>query len=81
MMVQKDTKVFDEVPDIIISDVMMPKKDGISLTKTLKDDIRTRIPVILLTAKTTEDNQMQGISAHADAYITKPLILIYLKEQ
>jgi len=66
-------KVFDEVPDIIISDVMMPKKDGISLTKTLKDDIRTRhIPVILLTAKTTEDNQMQGISAHADAYITKP---------
>lgn len=66
-------KIFDEMPDVIVSDVMMPKKDGISLTKSLKDDVRTRhIPVILLTAKTTEESKMQGITAHADAYITKP---------
>lgn len=66
-------KIFDEMPDVIVSDVMMPKKDGIALTKSLKDDVRTRhIPIILLTAKTTEENKMQGITAHADAYITKP---------
>ncbi|MCC6288195.1 MAG: substrate-binding domain-containing protein [Chitinophagaceae bacterium] len=66
-------KLFDEMPDVVISDVMMPKTDGIALTKSLKDDIRTRhIPVILLTAKTTEENKLQGISANADAYITKP---------
>lgn len=66
-------KIFDEIPDVVISDVMMPKTDGIAMTKSLKDDIRTRhIPVILLTAKTTEENKLQGINAHADAYITKP---------
>ncbi|MGN6436758.1 MAG: substrate-binding domain-containing protein [Agriterribacter sp.] len=66
-------KIFDELPDVIVSDVMMPKTDGIAMTKSIKDDIRTRhIPVILLTAKTTEENKLQGIHAHADAYITKP---------
>ncbi|MCC7159005.1 MAG: substrate-binding domain-containing protein [Ignavibacteria bacterium] len=66
-------KIYDEAPDIIISDVMIPKKDGISLTKSLKDDIRTRhIPIILLTAKTTDESKLQGIAAQADAYITKP---------
>lgn len=66
-------KTFDETPDIVISDVMMPRKDGIALTKSLKNDIRTRhIPVILLTAKTTEENKLEGMTAHADAYITKP---------
>lgn len=66
-------KIFDEIPDVVISDVMMPKTDGIAMTKSLKDDIRTRhIPVILLTAKTTEENKLHGINAHADAYITKP---------
>ncbi len=66
-------KIFDEIPDVVISDVMMPKTDGIAMTKSLKDDIRTRhIPVILLTAKTTEENKLQGINVHADAYITKP---------
>ncbi|MBX2921067.1 MAG: substrate-binding domain-containing protein [Chitinophagaceae bacterium] len=66
-------KIFDEMPDVVVSDVMMPKTDGIAMTKSLKDDIRTRhIPIILLTAKTTEENKLQGINAHADAYITKP---------
>lgn len=66
-------KIFDELPDVVVSDVMMPKTDGIAMTKSLKEDIRTRhIPVILLTAKTTEENKLQGIHAHADAYITKP---------
>lgn len=66
-------KIFDEMPDVVISDVMMPKTDGIAMTKSLKDDIRTRhIPVILLTARSTEENKLLGFHANADAYITKP---------
>ncbi|MCC7525443.1 MAG: substrate-binding domain-containing protein, partial [Chitinophagaceae bacterium] len=71
---------FEELPDMIISDVMMPTMDGITMTKTLKDDIRTKhIPVILLTAKTTEENKLQGIHANADAYIVKPFNLDILE--
>ncbi len=66
-------KVFEEMPDIVVSDVMMPKRDGIALTRSVKKDIRTRhIPVILLTAKTREESRLQGLTANADAYITKP---------
>lgn len=61
------------VPDIIISDIMMPIKDGITLCNTLKTDERTsHIPIILLTAKSGEENQIKGIKVGADAYITKP---------
>ncbi|MFT4023648.1 MAG: substrate-binding domain-containing protein [Flavihumibacter sp.] len=66
-------KTFDEMPDVVVSDVMMPKTDGITMTRSLKDDVRTRhIPVILLTAKTTEENKLEGMGANVDAYITKP---------
>ena len=61
------------LPDIIISDVMMPNMDGYELTSKVKQNISTsHIPVILLTAKVDENDQTQGYRSGADAYITKP---------
>ena len=62
-----------QVPDIIISDIMMPKKDGVEVCKTLKSDFRTNhIPIILLTAKTDVTSRIAGLEAGADAYLPKP---------
>lgn len=59
--------------DIVVSDIMMPVMDGIALCNHLKSDIKTsHIPVILLTAKSGIDNELEGLRTGADAYLTKP---------
>jgi signal transduction histidine kinase/AraC-like DNA-binding protein len=72
---------FNTVPDLIISDIILPGHDGLYITQILKEDIRTsHIPIILLTAKATIEDQIKGIKLKADAFIIKPFNLEYLEE-
>ena len=62
-----------EEPNIVLSDVMMPGKNGYELCQEIKQDIQlSHIPVILVTAKITAENQVEGLNVGADAYVTKP---------
>lgn len=77
-------KAITLIPDLIISDVMMPVKDGFELCETLKKDEKTsHIPIILLTGKTDIDSKIKGLEHGADAYLAKPFnrkeLLIRLK--
>ena len=73
-------KARSETPDFIVSDIMMPCMDGIELLKELRKDINTcHIPVVLLTAKTTLENKIEGLVSGADDYITKPFSVQYFR--
>lgn len=66
--------------DLVVSDVMMPVMNGYELCQRIKNDIDTcHIPVILLTAKTLQENKIEGLENGADAYIDKPFSMEYLK--
>ncbi len=72
---------FDIVPDLIISDIILPGQSGLQITETLKQDIRSsHIPIILLTARGSITEQIEGIKSQADAFIVKPFNLEYLEE-
>lgn len=66
--------------DLVISDIMMPKKDGITLSKEIKTNIETsHIPLILLTAKTSAESKLEGADSGADMYFEKPVDMQLLK--
>ena len=65
--------IMHQIPDLIISDLMMPNMDGMTLCKKVRQNVRmNHLPIILLTAKTQEEDRIAGLEVGADAYITKP---------
>ncbi len=73
-------KALKFVPDIIISDIRMPEKDGISMTQDLHAHLTTsHIPIVLLTAKSDTESKLKGMELGADDYITKPFSATYLQ--
>lgn len=72
----------DRIPDVIISDIMMPIMDGNELLRAVKKDVRTsHIPVLLLTAKDGDQSKIEGYDAGADSYITKPFKVSVLQSR
>ncbi|KAA6334448.1 hypothetical protein EZS27_017224, partial [termite gut metagenome] len=70
----------ESIPELIITDIMMPNLDGISLTKQIKQNKHTmHIPLIILSAKTSINEKIEGVESGADAYIPKPFDSQYLK--
>ncbi|GHT49010.1 hybrid sensor histidine kinase/response regulator [Bacteroidia bacterium] len=73
-------KALKYIPDVIVSDIVMPEMDGLTLCKLLKANDKTcHIPIILLTAKTNVEQRIEGIEMGADSYIPKPFNLKHLE--
>jgi signal transduction histidine kinase/ligand-binding sensor domain-containing protein/DNA-binding response OmpR family regulator len=71
--------VNEELPDLVLSDVVMPEKNGYELCRQIKEDLQLcHIPVVLVTAQATIENQVEGLNTGADAYVTKPFDPNYL---
>lgn len=65
--------LLNELPDMVILDIMLPGEDGISILKSLRTDPKTKnVPVMMVTAKGTEIDKVKGLDAGADDYISKP---------
>lgn len=68
-----------ELPELILLDIMLPDESGLNILKKLKEDVQTRlIPVIILTAKSSEMDKIIGLDSGADDYITKPFSMLEL---
>lgn len=74
-------RLADEVPDVVLLDVMMPKLDGWAVLERIKADPRTaEVPVVMLTAKVQDHDQIRGWSSGAAEYITKPFSPLSLSQ-
>ena len=69
----------DQVPSLVLLDVMLPEEDGLSVLKKLRSAVRTaKLPIIMLTAKGTEYDKVLGLDGGADDYVTKPFGMMEL---
>jgi two-component system phosphate regulon response regulator PhoB len=67
------TQIIDHAPDLVLLDWMMPGTSGLELLRRLKrDELTAKLPIIMLTAKSEEDNLVQGLDSGADDYVSKP---------
>jgi two-component system, OmpR family, phosphate regulon response regulator PhoB len=74
-------RVAEELPDVVLLDVMLPKIDGWQVLERLKADERTKaVPVVMLTAKVQDEDQIRGWTAGAAEYITKPFSPLSLSQ-